>query len=327
MDATPIECEARGLRDRHVHVLRSLARLLAVAGFALAGWIALASLNGAAMADDGTSRSGAPHDLVGSAAADRSRPSAPSGPSTRNESSLATLRHLKVRWNWSPRETTEVVTGDVRDVRERPAGYLRERGRDIVRDGDTAVRALRELGDATGVQNVRERGDEPGRQFLGKLVGGVRDASPVPVKVPVPVRLPKGDAPDGTVQDGTASGSGSGGQGGSKTPQHAAKGVHVGDGKVVPAQFAGSVSPDDLPDPDTCTTCRGGHDPLDTPPLLPGQDSPRSGSSVGGHPFGPLTDLATAADPAAPLGMDLRAFRRTSLTDIAAPGRPAVVPD
>ncbi|MBE1531760.1 hypothetical protein [Actinomadura algeriensis] len=316
MDAAPIEREARGLRRRQARVVRSMARLLAIAGLALAGWIALATLNAAAMADDGTSRSGAPHDHADS--------SGPSGASARNESSLATLRHLKMQWNWSPRKTAEVVTGDVREVGERPVGYLRERGRDVARDKDTAVRTLRELGDATGVRGARDRGGDPGRPILTKLVRGVTDTSPVP--------LPKGvapvtAAPDDTVQGDTAP-EGPDGTDGPAKPAKSDTGVHVGDGKIVPAQFAGAVDPDDLPDRDTCAKCRGGHGPLDTPPALPGgQDHPRGGSSSGGLPFGPLADLATAVDPAAPLGMDLRAFRRTSLTDIAAPGRPAVVPD
>ena len=140
MDAAPIEREAQCLRGRHARIVRSVARLLAIAGFAFAGWIALATLGGAATADDGTSRSGAPHDLVGTPG-----PSGPSGPSARNESNLATLRHFKLQRDWSPRETTEVVTGDVREVRERPVGYLRERGRDVARDKDTAVRALRDV--------------------------------------------------------------------------------------------------------------------------------------------------------------------------------------
>ncbi|GGV17601.1 hypothetical protein GCM10010182_43580 [Actinomadura cremea] len=327
MDAASIQCEAHSLRGRHAHVARSVARLLAVAGFALAGWIALAALNDAAMADDGTSRSGAPRDLAGTPRDVVGRPFAPSGPSApagrsesgpavRNEPGLATLRHFGLQRDWSPRATAEVVTGDVRDVRERPVDYLRERGRDVASDKDAAVSAVRGLGDAAGVPHMRVRDTDPDRPILGTLVGKVSDTAPLPLPQPA------GDAP-AAQQDGAASGE----TGPSEKPTHTEKAVFVGDGKAVPAQFAGAVDADDLPDPAGCATCRGGQGPLDAPPALPGQDNPRNGSASGGHPFTHFADLATAVDPAALPGMDLRAFRRTSLTDIAAPGRPAVVPD
>ncbi|MEV5826015.1 hypothetical protein AB0L25_10600 [Spirillospora sp. NPDC052242] len=341
MDAAPIRREADGLRGRHAHVVRSVARLVAVAGFALAGWIVLAALNDAAMADDGTPRSAAPHDLAGPLAGPAgpavqdgpARPSRPingphagpadgpasgpaAGPAARYEPGLATLRHFKLQRDWSPRETAEVVADDVDEVRERPVGYLAERGRDIVRDKNAAVRAVRELGDAAGVPQVRVRdGGETGRPTLTEIVRGVTDPAAPP--------RPAGDAP-AAAQDGAEHDE----QGEPEKPAYTGKAVHVGDGKAVPAQFAGAVDADDLPEPGGCAGCRGGHGPADTPPVLPGQDgNPRGGSAPGGHPFAPFADLATAVDPAAPLGMDLRAFRRTSLTDIAAPGRPAVVPD
>ncbi|MFD0905472.1 hypothetical protein [Actinomadura sediminis] len=316
MDAAPIRREADGLRGRHAHVARSVARLLAVAGFALAGWIALAALNDTAMADDGTSRSGAPRDLTGPAVQDGPGAGFGSGPAAHHEPGLATLRHFKLQRDWSPRETAEVVADDVDEVRERPVGYLRDRGRDVARDKDAAVRAVRQFGDAAGVPDVRVRdGGTTGGPSLTEIVRGVTDAAPLP--------RPAGHAPAAGAQDGAEHDE----PGAPKKSAHTTKAVHVGDGKAVPAPFAGAVDADDLPEHGGCGGCRGGHAPADTP-VLPGQDgNQRSGSAQGGHPFAPFADLATAVDPAAPLGMDLRAFRRTSLTDIAAPGRPAVVPD
>ncbi|RSN45399.1 hypothetical protein [Actinomadura sp. WAC 06369] len=317
MDAASIRREADGLRGRHVCVLRSVARLLAVAGFAFAGWLALAALNDAAMADDGTPRSGAPRDLAGPLAVPDGpgRSAGPAaGPAARPEPGLATLRHFKVQRDWSPRETAEVVADDVHEVGERPVGYLRDRGSDLARDKDTAVRAVRDLGTAAGVPDVRLRGDaNTGRPVLTGLVRGVADTVPAPAgdASAAPGPAAEGPEPEAAGQ-----------------PAFAGEPVHVGDGKVVPAPFADAVKADDLPEPDGCTACRGGHGPADTPPVLPGQDgNQRGGSAPGGHPFAPFADLAAAVDPAAPLGMDLRAFRRTSLTDIAAPGGPAVVPD
>lgn len=330
MDAAPIRREADGLRGRHAPVARSVARLLAVAGFALAGWIVLAALNDAAMADDGGPRSGAPRDLAGPlsgpAVADGSGrvaetvsgPAAGSaaGPVAGGESGLATLRHFKVQRDWSPRETVHVVADDVDEVRTRPVGYLRDRGRDLARDKDTAVRAVHDLGTAAGVPDVRLRdGTETGRPILTGIVRGVADAVPAPAGTASPAG--SADAPDGAEQ------------GAAEEQPFTGKAVPVGDGKVVPAPFAGAVKADDLPEPGGCAACRGGHAPADTPPVLPGQDGNQrgGGSASGGQPLAPFADLTTAVDPAAPLGMDLRAFRRTSLTDIAAPGRPAVVPD
>ncbi len=84
-----------------------------------------------------------------------------------------------------------------------------------------------------------------------------------------------------------------------------------------------STAVKDLP-ADDCSGCHRapGHSPV----LPPVQDGPQGGST-GGHLFPPVADLASRRSPAAPAVVDAGTFRRTALTDVAAPGGPSVVPD
>jgi hypothetical protein len=76
-----------------------------------------------------------------------------------------------------------------------------------------------------------------------------------------------------------------------------------------------------------CSRCHGDHRAPAHAPAQPGQDAPQGGGSAGGHPLTPVADLPDRRYPAAPAAADAGTFRRTALTDVAAPGGPSVVPD
>jgi hypothetical protein len=79
---------------------------------------------------------------------------------------------------------------------------------------------------------------------------------------------------------------------------------------------------------DLCPGCRGDRRTPSPDPALPyGPDGPRGGGSAGGHPFAPVADLLNDQYPAAPSAADTGTFRRTALSDVAAPGGPSIVPD
>jgi hypothetical protein len=103
-----------------------LLRLLAVAGFAFAGWVALSALADSAFAAE------RPPQAV--QAGDR-------GP--------ATLRHL------TSRPARRTMADDVREIGGDPMRYVRSRQHDLFGDKDRAVSRVRELADAAGVPHVR----------------------------------------------------------------------------------------------------------------------------------------------------------------------------
>ncbi|MEU5994887.1 hypothetical protein ABZ806_38420 [Spirillospora sp. NPDC047418] len=226
-------------------------------------------------------------------AADRP-PQAPHAAQADDEGS-ATLRHF------TSRPGRRMVTEDMRDMGSDPVGYVRSRQRDLFEDKDRAVRQVREAADAAGVPRVRLPDVRPERPVLGGLVEKVTGTRPD--QRPAAGEQPKRQDAGGASHEA------------SKAPVSAAP--HAGPAaKTAMAPKAGD-----------CSRCHGDRRAPAHAPAQPSQDAPQGGGSTGGHPLTPVADLPNRRHPAAPAAVDAGTFRRTALTDMAAPGSPSVVPD
>ncbi|XRQ10213.1 hypothetical protein ACN3XK_04715 [Actinomadura welshii] len=279
-------------------------RLVAVTGFALAGWLALTALTESASAaaapahPDDTVRNAAPafhgtagHDIAPGKAADR--PALGAGTWRREVSEV-------------PERIREIGDDPVRYLQTRRHEVLDRKERALQQVGHSAVEKVEHLADTAGVPRVRI-GDVPQETpIVGKIVHGIADVPPVLQDEERPAEAHDRPAEDSGTQlsederrDAAAS--------------HGARQSHAAG---VPA---GDAAQDD------CAECRGDrHQP--GPALPSAQDNPR-GAGSGGPTFAPVADLVSGRYPAAPPAAGLGTFRRTALTDVAAPGGPAVVPD
>jgi hypothetical protein len=302
----PIHHGATCPEDRRHALGLALVRVAAIAGFAVAGWIALSSMNQSAYAaqrddaDNGTGRAvqwNPVKDPVGT-------------------DGLSTLRHFRFEGGRPSSRTPGAVADDVQQVGRHPVSYLGERGHDAVHDGrhvvrtvdDTVHDTVKKTADATGVPHLRLPGVRPGSNGVGRLIHGV--AAPRPAS-PHGGPMPKAHAP--SRHDIAARG---------KTiarTQASRKAVRHADATASSGEHRTGGH---------CRMCGDGHRLPDTPVMPSDQDNnSRSGPPSGGHPFGPIADLGTALRPAAPPALASGAFHRTAPTGKAAPRRPSVVPD
>lgn len=207
----------------------------------------------------------------------------------------ATLRHF------TSKPGRHMMSDDVRDMGNDPMRYVRSRQHDLFDDKDRAVRHVRKAADAVGVPRVRLPDVRPERPVLGRLVTKVTDTRLVqrPGADARPKRREAAGAADEAAKDAAPA---------AAHPKAAAK--------AAAAPKAGD-----------CSRCRGDHRAPAHAPVQPGQDAPQGGGSTGGHPLTPVADLPNRRHPAAPAAVDAGTFRRTALTDVAAPGSPSVVPD
>ncbi|WP_346042009.1 hypothetical protein [Actinomadura chokoriensis] len=206
----------------------------------------------------------------------------------------ATLRHFTSKPGW------HMMSDDVRDMGNDPMRYVRSRRHDLFDDKDRAVRHVRKAADAAGVPRVRLPDVRPERPVLGRLVTKVTDTRLVQRPADArPERQDTAGASHEASKDAAST---------AVSPKAAAK--------TSAAPAAGD-----------CSRCRGDHRAPAQAPVQPGQDAPQGGGSTGGHPLMPVADLPNRRHPAAPAAVDAGTFRRTALTDVAAPGSPSVVPD
>ncbi|MEU8803315.1 hypothetical protein [Spirillospora sp. NPDC048819] len=305
MQPTPIQRGAIRPQGRPRRALVPvLVRLIAIAGFAFAGWLALSALNQSASAAQQPAHPG-----------NASWTAVPEPHAPESKGLDASLVPERVREVGNrPLRQVGSPEGDLRDVRERvreigdhPVRFLQARRHEVFERKDRTVRQVRELADAAGVPRVRLPRVRPDAPIVEGLVHDVAGLRPV-----MDEGLPSGaqeepPAAEDTAQvdDGAASGVGTAAGSGHSSP--------------MPEAFAKDQKPGH------CQGCRGdGHVP--GPALPSAQDNPRSGGN-GGHPFSPVADLHGGRYPAAPPAVELGTFRRAALTDVSAPGGPSVVPD
>ncbi|MFI0482567.1 hypothetical protein [Actinomadura sp. 9N215] len=325
MESAPIRSGAvRPLGRPRRAAIPVLVRIIAIAGFAFAGWIALSALGGPASAASPTT----PTDNAAPA------PSAPQGaPADKVESwdglsgrvqevGDRPLEEFGTRsgdtpgdvsdgaWEAGDRPDRVVGTwrhdlpelrGSVQEIGDDPVRYLQERRHDVFDRKDRAVHELRDLADAAGVPRVRIP-DVRRTPIVGGLAAGVVDSRPVldgGVQPPVQERPEHGRA---------------------EYASEEAAAARPGPGVTVPEALAGDAGDRDAGHCAGCQRHRHG-------PLLPvDQDEPWSGSA-GGHQLAPVAELRSGRYPAVPPGVDPSTFHRTALTDVSAPRGPSVVPD
>lgn len=313
MQSAPIQQGARrpGDRPRHALVL-VLARVIAVAGFAVAGWVALAALTGSASADEPPAR------VDGAASLPTAVPASGGLPVDAGLSGAVTavpdgLRDagsgvgdagaLRPAAGWRP--DVAALTNPVREVGHDPVRYLQTRGQDLVDRKDLAVRHVRGLADAAGVPNPRIADVPEDAPLVQGLVPDAPETQPVLADAQPPAEAAEPQDADAETDRGARA------SGDAAAPAH----------QCAPHGCTAAHTPHKH-----CADCFD--DPADPAPALPsGQDNPRSGGSGGGHTFTPVADLQSARYPAAPLAAGHGTFHRTALTDVSAPGGPAVVPD
>ncbi|MFA1546740.1 hypothetical protein [Actinomadura chokoriensis] len=273
-----------------------LLRIAAIAGFAFAGWFALSALSDSAYAAEQPSHA-APAEGPGA------------------------LRHL------TSAPGLRTVTEGVREVGDDPVRYVRSRQHDLLADKqlptgkhllagkhlltdrgllageDRVIGQVRELAGDTGVPHVRIPDLGPERPVIGDLVHPVNDARPGQ-ETAAPERLEEQHEAGAT--------------GKAESKDKASGARHTA---VAPVSVADQKAGD-------CTRCGGDDRAPAHGPVPPGQDAPKGGGgSAGGHQIVPVADLPSRRSPAAPTAVDASTFRRTALTDVAAPGGPSVVPD
>ncbi|WP_433476061.1 hypothetical protein ACQPZP_02880 [Spirillospora sp. CA-142024] len=292
MESEPIQRGAIRPRGRRHALVPVLVRLVAIAGFLFAGWIALSALAGSAFAAE--------------------RPPEPAaGLADQGFTGSSTLGHFSIGRDWRAGDPADVLFGDVREIGHQPMRYLRSRQQDVFDDKDRAVRHVREVADAAGVPQVRVPDVRPAGPDLGGLVHRVTGSHPA-----LHDGLPPNAGVRPAAQDDRA-------QVRQETVSAAVHTRHAT--AAAPAMTAGDPA-DRHSGP--CPGCHGDHRVPAPGPVLPtGQDGPRGGGSAGGHPFAPLADLLNRRYPAAPPAVHRGTFHRTALTDVAAPGGPSVVPD
>ncbi|TDB97484.1 hypothetical protein [Actinomadura sp. 7K534] len=285
--------------------------MIAIAGFAVAGWLAMAALTDSASAaqpgprasvpGDGTVREAAPA-LQGPARAEAGvRPVLGAVPAQVRENGDRRLRALGA---WK-REISG-VPDRLRDIEHDPVRYLQERRHEVFDGKDRAVHQVRGLADAVGVPRVEIAGVRPTAPLGGELVQGITDVRPGLLDD----EPQAGETPEiPTADEARASG---------EEPPAGAEAA-----PAARSSLAGTATADDAPG--HCTGCQEDRHPAD--PVLPsGQDNPR-GAGSGGHTFTPVADLLKNRHPAAPPAVEPGTFHRTALTDVSAPGGPSVVPD
>ena len=312
-----------GDRSRHA-LLLALARAIAVAGLAVAGWVALAALTDSASADtspahpEGAVRATAP------VPGDRTLP----GPPDTAELSAAVSRvtndardiglsgtglrdaGLRIRpageWRLDVTEFAEPV----QRIGDDPVRYLQTRRHELLDGKDRTVRDVRDLADAAGVPSPRI-GDLPEDV---PLVHGLVHPIPEVRLAPAQAQPPAETSERQSSETGDA-----------EADENAGASAVT----AAPAPGCGEDRPacsTTAKLPKRCTDCFD--DPNDPAPALPsGQDEPRTVNSGGGHSFTPVADLQNARYPAAPPAVASGVFHRTALADVSAPRRPSVVPD
>ncbi|WP_141579148.1 hypothetical protein [Actinomadura sp. WMMA1423] len=205
----------------------------------------------------------------------------------------------------------------MREVGDDPVRYLRSRQQDVLGGQDRGVHPVGDVADEVGLSQVQVAGLLQDRPVIGDLVRpmtGQRpllSGDPTPDAQQAPAAQQGADAEHDSVQ----------------APD---KEASAGKARV---RYAAGPFPATGGGPaheraDLCPSCRGDDRTPSPGPALPsGQDGPRGGGSAGGHPFAPVADLLNRQYPAAPTVADAGTFRRTALSDVAAPGGPSIVPD
>ncbi|MEU8117776.1 hypothetical protein AB0C21_03605 [Spirillospora sp. NPDC049024] len=291
-------------RPRHA-LLPFLARLAAIAGFAFAGWIALSALTHSAFAAERAEQTDRPAvgpDAPGHGAPGHGAPDVTPGRVRNVESPIGAV--------------SGAVSGGVGEIGGHPVRYLRARQQDVLDGKDRAVRHVVNVVDEAGVPQVGGllQGQPvlagivpPGTERQPLLHGGLPpDAQQAPEAQPGP----EAAQPDAEQARDKAA--------------HAAK-AHA---RYAPVPLTATAGVPAQERADLCPGCGGDHRTPSPDPALPsGPDGSRGGGSAGGHPFAPVADLLNNRYPAAPSAADTGTFRRTALSDVAAPGGPAIVPD
>ncbi|TDC59596.1 hypothetical protein E1200_31840 [Actinomadura sp. GC306] len=278
-------------RPRHAVVL-VLVRVIAVAGFAVAGWLAMAALTDVASA----AQSG-PRGDVGRV----QQEAAPVEAGVRPV--LGAVRaegDRRLRSLGAERQDVSRVPDRVRDFGDDPVRFLQERRHEVLDGKDRAVRQVRELADAVGVPRVEltRTGVAPVRPgVLLAPEAGHGDAGVRP------------ELPDGEPQAERVSVAEAGGE-------EPSGGIARSVPRVAPTAYEA---------PDDCAGCLGDRQPAD-PALPSGQENP-PGAGSGGPTYTPVAALLRVRHPAVPPAGTPDTFHRTALTDVSAPGGPSVVPD
>lgn len=184
MESAPIHRGANSPQGRPRHaVVLVLVRVIAITGFAVAGWLAMAALTDSASAaqpgprvavpGDGTVREAAPA-LQGLAPAQAGvRPVLGAVPARVRENGDRRLRALGA---WQ-REISG-VPDRLRDIEHDPVRFLQERRHEVFDGKDQAVQQVRGLADAAGVPRVEIAGVRPTAPLGGELVQGITDVRP-----------------------------------------------------------------------------------------------------------------------------------------------------
>ncbi|TDD68395.1 hypothetical protein E1293_37020 [Actinomadura darangshiensis] len=295
MEPEPIQREANRPQGRQRHALVPvLVRFLAVAGFAIAGWIALSALSESAYAAEQ-----APWPAPRQDVQHQDEPGL-RGP--------AALRHLSFDHAWQTGDPADALSRGTRELGDHPVHYLRSRQQDVLDGKDQAVRHVRKLADDAGVPHVRLADVRPNRPLIGGLVHRVTDSHSVLLPDAHERPQAQDEAGTGHARQKAASAAAPGHRtaGAPATAAHGTAGKHA----------------------DACPGCHGDRRAPAPGPVLPsGQDGPRTSGSGSGHPFTAAADLLSGRYPAAPPAVDRRTILRTALTDVAAPVGPSVVPD
>lgn len=306
MEAAPIQNGANRPADRRRHTLvPALLRVIVIAGFAVAGWIALAAFNQSASADERPAR---PDDVVQGRGIAQNPAFAFHGLASggAREGGAGANAGVPPRSGAAWASRVAQVPDRLRELGHDPVGYLRTQGDEVLDRKDRAVRQMGELADAAGVPRVQITGVPSDTPITGGYVHDPVHEQPVPPAEEPRVRADERPAADETDRADEASG---------ETEFTAVRDTLPRSAPAAPADEAAS-SP--------CADCQGDvHAP--GPMLSSGQDNPRGGS--GGHTFTPVADLQTVGSPAAPTAVETGTFHRTALADVAAPGGPSVVPD
>lgn len=309
-----------------------LVRLIAVAGFAFAGWLALSALSESASAarqpthPDNTARNAIPalHDSEfrerdASAGAGHlrdvgDRPLRRAGswegglrdvPARAREAGDRPLRQVG-SWEGDLRDDLRDMPERVQEIGDHPVRFLQARRHEVFERKDRAVRQVRELADAAGVPRVRLPRVRPDAPIVDGLVHDIADSRPVLDEGLLSEAQEKPAADEAPADDEAVPGAGT-----------AARSAHS---SPMPDAFPGDQKPRHCQ-----AACQGDrHAP--GPAMPSGQDNPRSGGN-GGHPFSPVADLRGGRHAAAPPAVGTGVFHRTALTDLSAPGGPSVVPD
>ncbi|GAA4235170.1 hypothetical protein GCM10022254_41840 [Actinomadura meridiana] len=298
----------------------ALVRLMAVAGLAFAGWMALSALNNAAhaaqpnTAQPNTAQPNTAAHMARIGVPDQGAAAVPSRPTETGADSGSGSDSADARGTGdliarplgggrtvrSLGSRVDGVTGAVGDqeLGDHPLQYVRDQRQDVFDDKDRVIHRVQSLGDSAGIPQVRVTGVEPAPVVRG-VTRGIVDADPADGLQPSEPVTPE--------------------------PEKAASGDHAGAraklGTVAPPLFTGHA---DGSDQGGCAGCRGDrHGPV----LPAGQDEPWSGSG-GGHQLSPVADLMRGGRyPAVTAAVDTSMLDRTALTDVFAPGGPSVVPD